>query len=82
MIDSSNTLELCITNMLASPFNEDLRKRPEKDDEKFDAAIAALLEVNPAIAKQAELAGAFVRRMMTHSPENAGGVLLEAWKLR
>jgi hypothetical protein len=68
--------------MLASPFNDDLKEYHQASPEKFNAAFTSLRTVNPAITKDPMTAGAYMRRVMQFDNAGATGVLLEAHAAR
>lgn len=68
--------------MMANPYNKDLKEHHERDPAAFNAAFVGLRKANIAMAQNPMTAGTYVRRMMTYDPSAAGGVLLDAMQLK
>jgi len=68
--------------MMANPYNKDLKEHHDRDPAAFNAAFVGLRKANLAMAQNPMTAGTYVRRMMTYDPSAAGGVLLDAMQLK
>lgn len=69
-------------DMLRSPFNQDLHSLYAERPKEFNAAYSSLRVMNPSFSKDPMVAGTYLRRMMTFTPEAAGGALLESLQYR
>lgn len=68
--------------MMASPFNQDLKEYHDRDPNAFNTAFSELRAANHEMSATPMVAGTYMRRMFTFSPEAAGGVLIEAMNNR
>lgn len=64
--------------MMQNPFNQDLKELHDSNPANFNAAFTGLRMANPEMSGNPMIAGTYMRRMMTFSPDAAGGYLLEA----
>jgi len=64
--------------MMTNPFNTDLKEHHDRDPASFNAAFSGLRDANYELSANPMTAGAYMRRMLTVSPEAAGGILVEA----
>jgi hypothetical protein len=64
--------------MMQNPFNQDLKELHDSNPANFNAAFTGLRQANPEMSGNPMIAGTYMRRMMTFSPDAAGGYLLEA----
>ena len=64
--------------MMSNPFNTDLKEFHDRDPASFNAAFTGLRDANYELSSNPMTAGAYMRRMLTLSPEAAGGILVEA----
>lgn len=69
-------------DMLRSPFNQDLHGLYTERPREFNAAYSSLRSMNPSFAKDPMIAGSYLRRMMTFTPEAAGSAILESLQYR
>lgn len=64
--------------MMSDPFNKDLQEYHQRDPAVFNAAFNGLRKANHEMSANPMTAGSYMRRMMEFSPDQAGGILLEA----
>lgn len=64
--------------MMQNPFNKDLKEYHERDPALFNAAFNGLRSANHEVSANPMAAGSYLRRMMEFSPDQAGGMLIEA----
>ncbi len=64
--------------MMNDPFNKDLHEYHQRDPAVFNAAFNGLRKANHEMSANPMTAGSYMRRMMEFSPDQAGGILLEA----
>lgn len=64
--------------MMKNPFNQDLKEMHDANPANFNAAFTGLRQANPEMSANPMVAGTYMRRLMTYSPDTAGGYLIEA----
>lgn len=64
--------------MMADPFNKDLKEYHDRDPAAFNAGFNGLRNANHDLSANPMTAGSYMRRMMEFSPDQAGGLLIEA----
>jgi len=75
---SSLTKARDFKNMMASPFNSDLKALHEQSPDRFNAAFNSLRKVNAPLTQDPMVAGAYLRRVMMFDDAGATGVMVEA----